>query len=92
MAPQAVTRSAGETTSVVAHGLLTSMAVVSAGILTVWEHWADLSPEKRDYLFQRILAHSDIVIDGLRDLAQGLPEAAVAELQAQQRHRQQPQQ
>jgi hypothetical protein len=76
-----------ETTSVVAHGLLTSMAVVTAGILTVWEHWADLSPEKRDYLFQRILAHSDIVTEGLRDLTQGLPEGAMAELEAQQRRR-----
>jgi hypothetical protein len=87
MPPQAVSRNPSETTSVVAHGLLTSMAVVSAGILTVWEHWADLSPEKRDYLFQRILAHGDIVVEGLRDLTQGLPEAAVVELEVQQRRR-----
>jgi hypothetical protein len=87
MAPQATSRNAGETASVVAHGLLTSMAVVSAGVMTVWEHWADLSPEKRDYLFQRILAHAEIVNEGLRDLAQGLPEAVATELQAQQRHR-----
>jgi hypothetical protein len=63
------------------------MAVVSAGVMTVWEHWTDLSPEKRDYLFQRILAHADIVNEGLRDLAQGLPEVVAAELQAQRRHR-----
>jgi hypothetical protein len=63
------------------------MAVVSAGVMTVWEHWTDLSPEKRDFLFQRILAHADLVNAGLRDLAQGLPEAAAAELQAQERHR-----
>ena len=87
MPPQAVSRNMSETTSVVAHGLLSSMAVVTAGILTVWEHWADLSPEKRDYLFQRILAHGDIVIEGLRDLTQGLPEGAMAELEAQQRRR-----
>ena len=87
MAPNVQTKNAGETASVVAHGLLTSMAVVSAGVVTIWEHWADLSPEKRDYLFQRILAHADIVSDGLRDVAQGLPEAAATELEAQQRHR-----
>jgi hypothetical protein len=87
MAPQVSSRNTGETTSVVAHGLLTSMAVVSAGVMTIWEHWADLSPEKRDYLFQRILAHADLVNEGLRDLAQGMPEAAVIELQEQQRHR-----
>jgi hypothetical protein len=61
------------------------MAVVSAGVMTVWEHWADLTPEKRDYLFQRILAHADIVNEGLRDLAQGLPEAIVDELDARRR-------
>ena len=77
----------GEGSAVVAHGLLTSMSVVSAGIMTVWEHWADLSPDKRDYLFQRILAHAEIVSDGLRDVAQGLPESAVAELEAHKRHR-----
>ena len=92
MAPHVVSQDASETSSVVAHGLLTSMAVVSAGILTVWEHWADLPPEKRDYLFERILAHADIVIEGLRDVAQGLPEGAVAELEAQQRRRHRPQQ
>jgi hypothetical protein len=62
------------------------MAVVSAGAMTLWEHWADLSPEKRDYLFERILAHADIVNEGLRVLAQGLPEAAVIELETQRRH------
>ena len=87
MAPHVVTQNASETSSVVAHGLLTSMAVVSAGVMTVWEHWADLSPDKRDYLFQRILAHTDIIVEGLRDLAQGLPQGALAELEAQQRHR-----
>lgn len=87
MTPQATSRNTGETASVVAHGLLTSMAVVSAGVMTVWEHWSDLSPERRDYLFQRILAHADIVNDGLRDLAQGLPEAVAVELLAKQQDR-----
>jgi len=86
MAPHTTNRPAGETAPVVAHGLLTSMAVVSAGAMTLWEHWADLSPEKRDYLFERILAHADIVNEGLRVLAQGLPEAAVIELETQRRH------
>jgi hypothetical protein len=87
MAPHASTQNAGDTASVVAHGLLTSMAVVTAGVMTVWEHWADLTPEKRAYLFQRILAHAEIVNEGLRDVAQGLPEAAVTELEAQRRGR-----
>ena len=87
MGPQALSQNSSETSSVVAHGLLTSMAVVSAGTMTIWEHWADLSPEKRDHLFERILAHTALVVEGLRDLTQGLPEAAVAELEAQQRHR-----
>lgn len=86
MTSHAVGHSTGET-AVIAHGLLTSMAVVSAGIATVWEHWADLSPAKRDHLFERILAHADIVNDGLRVLAQGLPQPAVIELEAQRRQR-----
>ena len=87
MAPQATSRDTGETVAVVAHGLLTSMAVVSAGTMTLWDHWADLTPDKRDYLFERILAHSSLVTDGLRDLVQGLPEEVARELQVQQRHR-----
>ncbi|MBV8235352.1 MAG: hypothetical protein JO075_06595 [Acidimicrobiia bacterium] len=87
MAPRTTTQNAGETATVVAHGLLTSMAVVTAGTMTLWEHWSDLSPEKRDYLFERILAHAEVVGDGLRDLAQGLPEAVAAELAANERHR-----
>ena len=87
MAPQATSRDAGETSAVVAHGLLMSMAVVSAGTMTLWDHWADLTPEKRDYLFERILAHSSLVTDGLRDLVQGLPEEAARELEVQQRRR-----
>ncbi|MBV8561164.1 MAG: hypothetical protein JO050_10335 [Acidimicrobiia bacterium] len=88
MAPRTTTQNAGETATVVAHGLLTSMAVVTAGTMTLWEHWSDLSPEKRDYLFERILAHAELVGDGLRDLAQGLPDAVAAELAANARHRQ----
>ena len=87
MAPQANRRHPEQTSAVVAHGLLTSMAVVSGGLATVWEHWADLSPAKRDYLFQRILAHASIVSDGLRDLTRGLPEETLAEFDAIQRHR-----
>jgi hypothetical protein len=74
MPPQSKSRNSGETVAVVAHSLLTSMTVVSAGARTLWEHWADLAPEKRDVLFERILAHSSTVTDGLRDLIQGLPE------------------
>jgi hypothetical protein len=82
---------ADEGTAVIAHGLLTSMAVVSAGIVTVWEHWADLSPEKRDYIFERILAHTSFVSETLRDLTQGLPAGVLAEFEAmQQRRPQQP--
>ncbi|MBV9412697.1 MAG: hypothetical protein JO148_13980 [Acidimicrobiia bacterium] len=63
------------------------MAVVTAGVTTIWDHWADLSPEKRDYFFSRILAHASLVSDGLRDVARGLPEETLAELEEQQRRR-----
>jgi len=74
MPPQSTGRDSGDNVAVVAHGLLTSMTVVSAGARTLWEHWADLSPEKRDLFFERILAHAGVVTEGLRDLIQGLPE------------------
>jgi len=87
MASHAPTDETDDGAAVVAHGLLTSMAVVSAGIVTVWEHWADLDPSKRDHIFERILAHTTFVSEGLRELTQGLPEGAAAELEAMQRRR-----
>ena len=90
MASHAPTQEADSGAAVVAHGLLSSMAVVSAGIVTVWEHWADLSPAKRDYLFERILAHTNFVAEALRDLTHGLPEGAIAEFEAMQRRRPEP--
>jgi hypothetical protein len=87
MASHAPTQEEDDGSAVVAHGLLTSMAVVSAGIVTVWEHWADLSPTKRDYIFERILAHTTFVSEALRDLTQGLPEGVLAELEEMQRRR-----
>jgi hypothetical protein len=66
------------------------MSVVSAGVMTIWEHWADLPLDRRDYLFERILAHSAFVTEVLRDLTQGLPEGVAAELEALQRLRPRP--
>ena len=77
----------GGAAALVAHGLLTSMSVVSSGVMTVWEHWADLPVEKRDYLFERILAHTAFVTETLRDLTQGLPAGVVTELEAMQQRR-----
>jgi hypothetical protein len=74
MPHQPISQDSGETVAVVSHGLLTSMTVVSAGARTLWEHWADLSPEKRDVLFERVLSHASVVTEGLRGLIQGLPE------------------
>jgi len=87
MAPDTATPELDSETAVIAHGLLTSMAVVSAGVVTVWEHWADLSPSRRDDVFERILAHATFVSDALGDLTRGLPDAAIAELEALQRLR-----
>jgi hypothetical protein len=74
MPHQPIGQDSGETVAVTAHGLLTSMTVVSAGARTLWEHWADLAPEKRDVLFERVLSHASAVTEGLRELIQGLPE------------------
>ncbi len=87
MTPDAATPETDGGTAVIAHGLLTSMAVIHAGIVTVWEHWADLPPEKRDHIFERILAHTTFVSETLRDVTQGLPTGALEELEAMQRLR-----
>jgi hypothetical protein len=63
------------------------MAVVTAGLGTLWDHWNDLSPAKRDYLFQRVLTHVAFVSDALRDLTRGLPEEAQHALDALQQTR-----
>ena len=78
----AADRAGDSTEAVVAHGLLNSMAVVAAGLGTLWDHWNDLTPAKRDYLFQRVLTHVSFVTDALRDLTRGLPEEAQRALDA----------
>jgi hypothetical protein len=87
MGLHATGRTSDEGTAVMAHGLLSSMSVVSGGIMTVWDHWADLSPAGRDHLFERILAHATIVTEALKDLTHGLPEDVEAELDDLQRRR-----
>lgn len=79
---------AAQAASVVAHGLLTSMSVVAAGVGTVRDRWDELAPEFRAHLFERILAHAAIVSDGLRDLARGMPDELLSDLErdAKQRH------
>ncbi len=69
-------------TAVVAHGLLTSMSVVSGGIETVKERWADLTTSERELLLERALAHAAFVSEGLKTISKGLTEGAIAELEA----------
>jgi len=73
--------------AVVAHGLLTSMSVVSAGIQTVRERWADLTPSERDELLERAHAHTAFVGEGLKAISKGLTEGAAAELEDQRPRR-----
>ncbi|MBV8980234.1 MAG: hypothetical protein JO086_04975 [Acidimicrobiia bacterium] len=73
--------------SVVAHGLLTSMSVISASIRTLRDHWDDLSPDVRSSLFERVVAHDGIVAEGLRDLARGVPDEALAGIETKIRRR-----
>jgi hypothetical protein len=87
LAPNAAKPEVDVEAAVVAHGLLTSMAVVHAGVVTVWEHWTDLPAEKRDYLFERILAHTTFVAETLKDLTRGLPEGMAGELDTMHQRR-----
>src|SRR3954454_13138781 len=80
MAPQAPTTPPEALTAVVAHGLLTSMSVVSAGIQTVQDRWSELLPSEREHLLDRALAHAAYVSEGLKAMSKGLTEGAVVEL------------
>jgi signal transduction histidine kinase len=66
----------GAALAIVAHGLLTPVAVVRGFAETLLSHWESLEPQNRDDYLRRILDNADFVAESLKDLARGLPPGA----------------
>jgi hypothetical protein len=69
------------TLAIVAHGLLSSMALINGSAELLTERWDQLDPERRQRLLGNVCAQSSFVIEVLKDLARGLPPDVAAALQ-----------
>ena len=61
------------TLAVVAHGLLSSMALINGSAELLKERWEQLGPERRTKLLDNVCMQSSFIIEVLKDLARGLP-------------------
>lgn len=73
------------TLAVVAHGLLSSMALISGSADLLAERWEQLDPERRQRLLDNMRSQSSFVIEVLKDLARGLPPDVAAALERDRR-------
>lgn len=71
------------TMAVVAHGLLSSMALINGSAQLLSERWDDLPPDRRARLLDNVATQSAFVIEVLKDLARGLPPDVEAALRGQ---------
>lgn len=70
------------TTAVIAHSLISSVAVVSSAIQSLIAFGEDLGPEKRDELLRMALTQAEYLAEVLKDLARGLPAEVIEALDA----------
>jgi K+-sensing histidine kinase KdpD len=61
------------TMAVVAHGLLSSMALINGSAELLTERWDQLDDARRKRLLDNVCSQSAFVIEVLKDLARGLP-------------------
>lgn len=61
------------TIAVLAHALLSSLAVISGALENLLSFGDDLSPEQRLDLLRMALSQTDYVSEVLKDMARGLP-------------------
>ena len=61
------------TMAVVAHGLLSSMALINGSAELLTERWDQLDDMRRKRLLDNVCSQSAFVIEVLKDLARGLP-------------------
>lgn len=71
------------TMAVVAHGLLSSMALINGSAQLVSDRWDELDPERRQRLLDNVCTQSAFVIEVLKDLARGLPPDVAAALKGE---------
>jgi K+-sensing histidine kinase KdpD len=72
------------TLAVVAHGLLSSMALINGSAELLTERWDEFDAERRARLLNNVCAQSAFVIEVLKDLARGLPPDVEAALKRDQ--------
>ena len=70
------------TTAVIAHSLISSVAVVSSAIQSLIAFGDDLGPEKRDELLRMALTQAEYLSEVLKDMARGLPAEVIDALDA----------
>lgn len=61
--------------AVMAHGLLNAMSVVIGSADLLERRWDDLTAEQRQEIFASLKRQSESVVEGLRDMMRGVPEA-----------------
>ena len=70
------------TTAVIAHSLISSVAVVSSAIQSLIAFGEDLGAEKREELLRMALTQAEYLSEVLKDMARGLPAEVIEALDA----------
>ena len=70
------------TTAVIAHSLISSVAVVSSAIQSLLTFGEDLGQDKREELLRMALTQAEYMSEVLKDLARGLPSEVIDALDA----------
>lgn len=70
------------TTAVIAHSLISSVAVVSSAIQSLLAFGEDLGQEKREELLRMALTQADYLSEVLKDMARGLSAEVIEALDA----------
>ena len=70
------------TTAVIAHSLISSVAVVSSAIQSLLTFGEDLGRDKREELLHMALTQAEYLSEVLKDLARGLPTEVIDALDA----------
>jgi hypothetical protein len=70
------------TTAVIAHSLISSVAVVSSALQSLIAFGEELAIEKRDELLRMALTQAEYLSEVLKDMARGLPAEVIEALDA----------
>jgi hypothetical protein len=70
------------TTAVIAHSLISSVAVVTGALQSILAYGDDLAAEKRQELLQMALTQAEYLTEVLKDVARGLPAEVIDALDA----------